>query len=157
VQALAAGLGAVVVAALQLLRGVAPGVNAATARSRRASALVAAFTLAVVWLILLVIDATVHAVFNHNSAMGKWLTIAALLLSLIVGRAVDLVNLSSFFPTRAARIARTFLGASNPERIYPAGFGHPAPVDLRTWMMTSPLTNTIRNGAAGHCTSSTFM
>ncbi len=42
------------------------------------------------------------------------------LFSLVIGRAFDFLNSSSLHSTYGARLARTFLGASNEARVYPA-------------------------------------
>ncbi|WP_075089025.1 hypothetical protein [Verrucomicrobium spinosum] len=42
----------------------------------------------------------------------------ALIFSFVIGRAFDFLNLSSLHAAYAARLTRTFLGASNEERVY---------------------------------------
>jgi hypothetical protein len=53
----------------------------------------------------------------------------ALAASLAVGRATGFLNLSSLQSLYAARLARTFLGASNPARVYSHGTAVPPSVD----------------------------
>jgi choline dehydrogenase-like flavoprotein len=74
---------------------------------------------------LFVLDVLAHRVFFAAPANGIWLVLIAFLFSAVLGRAFDFLNLSSLRATYASRLSRTFLGASNEERIYgsPTGGG----------------------------------
>ncbi|HKP02649.1 MAG TPA: GMC oxidoreductase [Chthoniobacterales bacterium] len=67
---------------------------------------------------LFLLDVLAHRVFIAAPASGIWLVVIAGLFSAVLGRAFDFLNLSSLRATYAARLSRTFLGASNEERIY---------------------------------------
>jgi len=70
--------------------------------------------------LLFVIDVAAHKVVSQSPGCG-WGLLAisiALAVSLALGRAFDFLNLSSLHATYAARLTRTFLGASNERRIY---------------------------------------
>jgi choline dehydrogenase-like flavoprotein len=68
--------------------------------------------------LLFVLDVLAHRVFVAAPSNGIWLVVIAGIFSAVLGRAFDFLNLSSLRATYAARLARTFLGASNEERIY---------------------------------------
>jgi choline dehydrogenase-like flavoprotein len=80
--------------------------------------------------LLFVVDVLVLQTFRVGNSAGFFLVITFLMFSLIIGRALSFLNLSSLQATYAARLTRTFLGASNPERIYGAGNSAPTDVDL---------------------------
>jgi choline dehydrogenase-like flavoprotein len=67
---------------------------------------------------LFVLDVLAHRVFIAAPANGIWLVVIAGLFSAVLGRAIDFLNLSSLRATYASRLSRTFLGASNEERVY---------------------------------------
>ena len=67
---------------------------------------------------LFVLDVLAHRVFIAAPANGIWLVVIAGLFSAVLGRAFDFLNLSSLRATYASRLSRTFLGASNEERVY---------------------------------------
>jgi hypothetical protein len=69
-------------------------------------------------LLLVLLDGAVHWLFNQHCAWGCAALLAGAVLSLIFGRAFDFLNYSSLPDAYGARISRTFLGASNPARIY---------------------------------------
>ena len=69
-------------------------------------------------LLLWVIDILVHRLFACAPASARWVILLTALFCLAIGRAVEFLNLSSLRNTYAARLRRTFQGASNPERIY---------------------------------------
>jgi len=79
---------------------------------------------------LFALDVLVHWSFNHSTTVGLWFILLAFAVSVVLGRDVSFLNLSSLQSTYAARLARTFLGASNPERIYPHGTGAPTEVQV---------------------------
>jgi|SRR5882724_5171709 len=68
--------------------------------------------------LLFVLDVLAHRVFIAAPTNGIWLVVIAGIFSAVLGRAFDFLNLSSLRATYAARLSRTFLGASNEERIY---------------------------------------
>src|SRR5205085_9201396 len=68
--------------------------------------------------LLFVLDVLAHRVFVAAPSNGIWLIVIAGIFSAVLGRAFHFLNLSSLRATYAARLARTFLGASNEERIY---------------------------------------
>ncbi|HEV8242236.1 MAG TPA: GMC oxidoreductase [Thermoanaerobaculia bacterium] len=73
--------------------------------------------------LLFALDVLVHWSFDFSPTVGVWLGVLAFAVSAVLGRDVGFLNLSSLQSAYAARLARTFLGASNPERIYPHGSG----------------------------------
>jgi hypothetical protein len=85
--------------------------------------LVALIAFALLAFLLFALDVLVHWTFDTNVTIGLWLIGLAFLVSVVLGRDVSFLNLSSLQSTYAARLARTFLGASNPMRIYPHGRG----------------------------------
>ena len=74
--------------------------------------------------LLLAVDVLAHAAFNTDTRVGMWTIAVAVVTSLAVGRATAFLNLSSLQSIYAARLSRTFLGASNPARVY----AHPTAV-----------------------------
>jgi hypothetical protein len=68
--------------------------------------------------LLFVLDVLAHRVFIAAPTNGIWLVVIAGVFSAVLGRAFDFLNHSSLRATYAARLSRTFLGASNEERIY---------------------------------------
>lgn len=68
--------------------------------------------------VLFVLDVLAHRIFVRYPAEGIWVVLLIGLFSLVLGRAFDFLNLSSLRATYASRLTRTFLGASNEERIY---------------------------------------
>ena len=79
---------------------------------------------------LFALDVLVHWSFGRSTTLGLWLIVLAFAVSVVLGRDVSFLNLSSLQSAYAARLARTFLGASNPERIYPHGKGTPTEVQV---------------------------
>lgn len=73
-----------------------------------------AFTL--LFFLIFSLDAVIHYVFDTSEIVGTGLSIAAAVLSLIVGRASGFSNRSSLQALYAARLSRTYLGASNDAR-----------------------------------------
>ncbi len=69
-------------------------------------------------LLLWVIDILAHRLFACSPANARWVILLTALFSLAIGRAFEFLNLSSLRNTYAARLRRTFQGASNPDRIY---------------------------------------
>jgi hypothetical protein len=92
--------------------------------------LVAVIAFGLVAFLLFALDVIVHWVFDTDVSVGLWLALVALAVSIVLGRDVGFLNLSSLQTVYAARIARTFLGASNPQRIYPSGAGTPTEVQV---------------------------
>jgi predicted acylesterase/phospholipase RssA len=69
-------------------------------------------------LLVILLDAAVHWLFNHHSGWGCTALLMGAVLSSIFGRAFDFLNYSALQDAYGARISRTFLGASNPARIF---------------------------------------
>lgn len=63
------------------------------------------------------LDLGVHRTFAAGPRYGYALTFFAIVLSVIIGRALDLLTLTSRLPMHTSRITRVFLGASNPRRV----------------------------------------
>jgi choline dehydrogenase-like flavoprotein len=73
--------------------------------------------------LLLVADMLAESGFAFG-IYGDWFLVVILVLfSVAIGRAFDFLNLSTFQAMYAARLTRTFLGASNPERLFGTGSG----------------------------------
>lgn len=68
-------------------------------------------------ILLVSLDGAVHWLFNQHFAWGCVALLAGAVLSLIFGRAFDFLNYSALPAVYAAKVSRTFLGASNPARI----------------------------------------
>ena len=65
------------------------------------------------------LDAIAHASFIPSPMCGLWVLCFSLLTSLVIGRAVGFVNLSSLQNLYSGRLARTYLGASSSQRVQP--------------------------------------
>jgi predicted acylesterase/phospholipase RssA len=76
-------------------------------------------------LLIVLLDAAVHWLFNRHGGWGCAALLLGAALSVIFGRAFDFLNFSALQEAYGARISRTFLGASNPARIFadPSGEG----------------------------------
>ncbi len=112
---------ALVIPFLPAVRSFAGKFTEKPERASRSGNLIAsmiAFPFAAVALVTL--NASVHTLFDLGSSWGYFTTGLALLLTLIFGGGIDFVNASSLQAVRGARLARIFLGASNPDRIYGA-------------------------------------
>lgn len=81
-------------------------------------------------LLLWVLDAFAHQVVVAYPHAATYVVGLAVAFSMVVGRAFDFLNLSTLRATYGARLARTFLGASNPERVYGAANDETQNVDL---------------------------
>ena len=64
-----------------------------------------------------VVDFAVHQLFNANAEAAGWTVVTLLIFSIVIGRAIGFVNLSSLHPTYASRLIRSFLGAANSRRV----------------------------------------
>jgi choline dehydrogenase-like flavoprotein len=69
-------------------------------------------------LLLWAIDVLAHRPFVVAPDKAGWIILLTALFSVAIGRAFEFLNLSSLRNTYAARLRRTFQGASNPDRIY---------------------------------------
>jgi choline dehydrogenase-like flavoprotein len=69
-------------------------------------------------LLVWAIDVLAHRLLVVAPDQAGWVILLTALFSLAVGRAFEFLNLSSLRNTYAARLRRTFQGASNPDRIY---------------------------------------
>jgi len=85
-----------------------------------------AFTL--VSLLIFGLDVIVYWVWR-NPARGPWLLIGSAFACVVLGRTTGFVNLSSLQALYAARLARTYLGATNRQRIYARAGTTPKDVD----------------------------
>lgn len=72
-------------------------------------------------LLILALDTASHSLFDRTEHGGWIITATAFIFSAFVARGYAFVNNSSLHATYAARLTRTFLGASNPERIHHNG------------------------------------
>jgi choline dehydrogenase-like flavoprotein len=99
-----------------LVGNISEGSEGGIPRSRNLIAALIAYPLAAV--VLVTLNAIVHTLFGLSLGWGCLTTVMAVFLSLIFGRGIDFVNASSLQSVYGARLARIFLGASNPERIY---------------------------------------
>jgi choline dehydrogenase-like flavoprotein len=79
-------------------------------------------------LLVLGLDVIAHWAFIRLGR-GEWFLAGCLALSLAIGRATGIVNLSSLQSLYAARLARTYLGAANEERLQARGSSEPRDVD----------------------------
>jgi choline dehydrogenase-like flavoprotein len=68
--------------------------------------------------LLLVADVLAQEIFKLGNAPGLLLVLILFVFSFIIGRALTFLNLSSLQAPYAARLTRTFLGASNSERLF---------------------------------------
>ena len=69
-------------------------------------------------LLIWAIDVLAHRLFVVAPQQAAWVIVLTALFSVAIGRAFEFLNLSSLRDTYAARLRRTFQGASNPDRIY---------------------------------------
>ena len=69
-------------------------------------------------LLVWAIDVLAHRLLVVAPGQAGWVILLTALFSVAVGRAFEFLNLSSLRNTYAARLRRTFQGASNPDRIY---------------------------------------
>lgn len=95
---------------------------------RRAIVAGLAFVLAAI--LVFFIDALAHLAFDTGEALGKWVTVTVLAASVIVGRWLRFLNLSSLQQAYGQKLVRTFLGASNDVRVRPSGVDGPLPVEV---------------------------
>jgi choline dehydrogenase-like flavoprotein len=67
--------------------------------------------------LVVIVDLLAHKLFQfYGTGWGWRVVLFAYVLSLVLGRAFDFLNLSSLLSHYTARLVRTFLGASNPVR-----------------------------------------
>jgi choline dehydrogenase-like flavoprotein len=96
------------------------------AAGRSYGPLLAVLTFGLVFTLVLGCDILMHSLSSHHPpTVLQWVTLAALALSVSIGPAIGFVNLSSWCGAYAARLSRTFLGASNEARLHP-GLAAPA-------------------------------
>ncbi len=72
--------------------------------------------IALLGFLLTVVDSAVHRLFDLEWVWGVGITIFGLGLSLVVAHAMEFLNGSTMLNLYSSRLARTFLGASNPQR-----------------------------------------
>lgn len=65
-----------------------------------------------------VVDVFAHRLVMLEPSTAGSLVLLAIVVSLAIGRAFDFLNTTTLRAGYAARLARTFLGASNPARVY---------------------------------------
>ncbi|NKL66289.1 GMC oxidoreductase [Rhizobium leguminosarum] len=85
---------------------------------------------ALVALLLLAVDVLAQAAFKNSAQLGIWTTLVALVISIAIGQAINFANLSSLQQTLTQKLTRTFLGASNDDRVHPLGPNAPVPVQV---------------------------
>jgi choline dehydrogenase-like flavoprotein len=100
--------------------------NSAGGISLNLTASIIAFPLAA--FLLLVVDVLAQNVFGLGAGPGFLMVVILTVFSLLIGRALNFLNLSSLHAPYAARLTRTFLGASNSERLF--GTGTTAPTSV---------------------------
>jgi choline dehydrogenase-like flavoprotein len=120
---------------LPVLKMIADRLGKAVEKNGRSTSLPLKWTAAIIAFplaafLLFVADVLVQEVFTVGTGAGVLLVVTFLAFSVIIGRAFVFANLSSLQSSYAARLTRTFLGASNPERIYTTGTALPADVDV---------------------------
>lgn len=71
-------------------------------------------------LLLFAIDVFAQRLWIDHPLEARWVFALVAAFSLVIGRAFGFLNLSSLRAAYGARLARTFLGASNPARVYSA-------------------------------------
>ncbi|HEX5065704.1 MAG TPA: GMC oxidoreductase [Myxococcota bacterium] len=108
--------------ALPLLRQVGMGALRQISGGKEGFSLRTArlFGLPIAIVLLLAMDVLAHRIFHAYPREAKGLILLGIGFSLVIGRAFSFLNLSSIRAAYAARLSRTFLGASNPERVYGA-------------------------------------
>lgn len=128
---------AAIVPLLPVLRAIAIPVVKRTSQPGRASTngLVQQVSLTVIavfiaFVLLLLLDALAYVAFDFDPTVGRWLVVTAILASLVVGRTLAFLNLSSLQQAYSQKLVRTFLGASNAARVHPVGTDSPVPVDV---------------------------
>jgi len=89
-----------------------------------------AVAFSVLFSLLVVADVLVYKDFWAGSHWEYWLLISTVAFSAVVARATGFLNLSSLHSYYAARLTRTFLGASNRRRIFGSDTGIPLDVSL---------------------------
>ena len=72
--------------------------------------------------LLLAVDVVAHGSFERGALPGSFVVLFALAFSLTAARAFDVLNRSSLQSAYAERLARTFLGATNPARTHPTRY-----------------------------------
>src|SRR5262249_19864518 len=73
------------------------------------------------------LDVLTHWAFE-DPGRGRWVLWTSLIISLVMGRLTGFVNLSSLQSLYAARLARTYLGAANEERVHAGDSAEPRDV-----------------------------
>ncbi|UVC19430.1 GMC oxidoreductase [Mesorhizobium onobrychidis] len=106
-------------------------------RTSRIALNILAFSLAA--LLFFAVDVIAHGAFERGQLIGIWVVAASLVVSLALGQALSFLNMSSLQQQLTQKIARTFLGATNDERIHPVGTTPPVPVQVSdanddTWL-----------------------
>ncbi len=101
---------------LRLLRSWAAKV-APVADGRRTFTLLKITAVGLALALLFIVDVIAHSLFLVGQPAAAWcVVVVSLLVSSFMGRAFDFLNLTSLQSAYAARITRTFLGASNNAR-----------------------------------------
>lgn len=95
---------------------------------QRITVSVLSFGLAAIFFVA--VDALVHHAFNQGGTIGTWLFWSAFFLSLAIGHAYKFANLSSLQQSFTQKLTRTFLGASNNNRVHPLGPDVAVPVQV---------------------------
>jgi len=95
---------------------IAPWLVRRLGRFRNVAFGIVSFPLA--FTILVLINCIVHLSYGSEGSWGMTLTIGALLCTWVLGPHIACANSTSLLTGYSARLARTFLGASNSARIY---------------------------------------
>lgn len=106
--------------ALPVLRWIASRMLQPSSKGGKSSQItVGIVAVALAVFLLLVLDVLAHELFLRASAAWAWGVFGlALLFSIVLGRAFDLLNLSSLHAPYMARLVRAFLGATNEARLF---------------------------------------
>ncbi|MEX2208512.1 MAG: GMC oxidoreductase [Myxococcota bacterium] len=110
--------------ALPLLRWIALGalrqVSAGGVKGISLVRLARMFGVPLAVCLLFALDLLAHRLFRAHPDEALRLLSVVVAFSLVIGRAFSFLNLSSLRAVYTARLSRTFLGASNPARVYGA-------------------------------------
>ncbi|HXC51436.1 MAG TPA: GMC oxidoreductase [Candidatus Limnocylindrales bacterium] len=110
--------------ALPVLRYVGTGalhqISAAGAKGSSLIRIAKLIAIPLAILLLFVIDVLAHRLLLDYPGEAHLLIPLSALFAVVLGRAFDFLNLSSLRATYSSRLSRTFLGASNPARVFSA-------------------------------------
>ena len=108
-------------AAMAWLKGTSGSSAAVQTYEWARKAIVAGIAFLFAAILLFLVDALAHHAFRVSPLLGAWTAGSAFVGSLIVGRWLGFLNLSSLQQAYGQKLVRTFLGASNDARVHPGG------------------------------------